>query len=103
MGLFHQTMTEDRLLDKVTFITLERSDAEDVSDLAVTGVLHPLWSGSPSSHFTEKSRTMLFSLSMTTLLTRLVTSARSSYSVLVGRLGTIGILTGLANLGILLY
>ena len=86
----------------MTFITLERRDVEEVSDLRVTGVLQPLSSGSPSSHLLEKSSTMLFSLSMTTLLTRLVTSARSSASVLLARLGTMGILTGLANLGILL-
>ena len=56
--IFSDQTDHCRLLDKLTFITLERSE---VSDLAVPGVLAPLWSGSTSSDLTEKSRTMLFS------------------------------------------
>ena len=66
----------------LTLITLVRSEVDEASDLAVTGVVDKSSSlisepKSPSSILVEKSRTMLFSLSITTLLTRLVTSAIS--------------------------
>ena len=65
-----------------TLITLDRREVDEASDLAVSGVesnsssLHSDLISS-NSFFAEKSRTILLSLSMTTLPTRLVTSAMS--------------------------
>ena len=63
-------------------ITLDSSEVDEAPDLAVAEIedeSSSLFSepNSPSLIFVEKSRTMLLSLSMTTLLTRLVTSAIS--------------------------
>ena len=61
-------------------ITLDSSEVDEAPDLAVAGIADKsssLFSEPNSLSFVEKSRTMLLSLSMTTLLTRLVTSAIS--------------------------